>query len=313
MSLIKVPRVNVYKWLPVRYLFRKAHSIILPGVNGASLYEVGKFFFREMKTLKLQERAAAVTYNFLMAMPPTFLFLFSLVPYLPLKNVEQTILNTIQLLTPNARIYKTVHGVVLDFMTTQHHDVLSYGIVLVIFFSSNGMMGLMRSFDKSLTLYVKRTALQRRWTAIKLTAMLIGVSIIALAVLIIQSKNLNSIVIKLFKHIVAAKILSIIILILVVFVAISIIYTYGPSLTRRFRFISAGSVFATLASLTATSVFFFLVNNFINYNRVYGSIGTLIAFMVWVWLNTIIILLGYELNVSIMLGKLSREDNDEEE
>jgi len=305
--------VNVYKLPLVRYLFRKAHGIILPGLNGASLYEVGKFFIREMRTLKLQERAAAVTYNFLMAMPPTFLFLFSLVPYLPLKNVEQTVLNTVKLLTPNNRIYASVHDVLVDFMTKQHHDVLSYGIVLVIFFSSNGMMGLMRSFDKSLTLYVKRSALQRRWTAIKLTVMLIGVTIIAIAVLIIQSKNLNSVVIKLFRHIVAAKILSFIILILVVFVAISLIYTYGPSLTRRFRFISAGSVFATLASITATSVFFFIVNHFINYNKVYGSIGSLIAFMVWVWLNTIIILLGYELNVSILLGKLSREDSDEDE
>ena len=296
----------------MRYLFRRAHNIILPGLNGASLYEVGKFFIREMRTLKLQERAAAVTYNFLMAMPPTFLFLFSLVPYLPLKNVEGTILNTVKLIAPNNRIYNSVHGVLVDFMTTQHHDVLSYGIVLVIFFSSNGMMGLMRSFDKSLTLYVKRTALQRRWTAIKLTAMLIGVSIITLAVLIIQSKSLNSIVIKTFKHIVAAKILSFVILILVVFIAISLIYTYGPSLSRRFRFVSAGSVFATLASITATSIFFFLVNHFINYNKVYGSIGSLIAFMVWVWLNTIIILLGYELNVSILLGKLSREEGEDE-
>ena len=305
--------VNVYKLPLVRYLFRKAHGIILPGLNGASLYEVGKFFIREMRTLKLQERAAAVTYNFLMAMPPTFLFLFSLVPYLPLKNVEQTILNTVKLLTPNNRIYASVHDVLVDFMTKQHHDVLSYGIVLVIFFSSNGMMGLMRSFDKSLTLYVKRSALQRRWTAIKLTVMLIGVTIIAIAVLIIQSKKLNSVIVKLFHHIVAAKILSFIILILVVFIAISLIYTYGPSLTRRFRFVSAGSVFATLASITATSVFFFIVNHFINYNKVYGSIGSLIAFMVWVWLNTIIILLGYELNVSILLGKLSREDGDEDE
>ena len=138
MNKLNTSEFNVYKWPPVRYLFRRAHNIILPGLNGASLYEVGKFFIREMRTLKLQERAAAVTYNFLMAMPPTFLFLFSLVPYLPLKNVEGTILNTVKLIAPNNRIYNSVHGVLVDFMTTQHHDVLSYGIVLVIFFSSNG-------------------------------------------------------------------------------------------------------------------------------------------------------------------------------
>jgi len=236
------------------------------------------------------------------------------VPYLPLKNIEPTVLNTIKFLTPNQKIYVSVRNVAHDFITRQHRDVLSFGILLVLFFSSNGMMGLMRSFDKSLTLYKKRSALQRRWTAIKLTVILIGVIIITLSVLILQNKHLNSWILKTFHNVLVVKMLSFLILVLVVFIAISIIYTYGPSLTHRFRFISAGSVLATAASLIATSVFFFLVNHFLNYNKVYGSIGTLIAFMVWVWLNTTIILLGYELNVSVLLGKLSREeDSDEDE
>ena len=308
---MKTPHFNVYKWPPVKYVFKKAHSIILPGVNGASLYQVTKFFFQELRQLKLTERAAAVTYNFIMAMPPTFLFLFSLVPYLPMKNVEQTILSTLKLLAPNNKIYQGISGVVQDFMTKQHHDVLSSGILLVLFFSSNGMMGLMRSFDKSLSLYKKRTAVQRRWTAVKLTLMLILVSIITLSVLILQTKSLNPLLLHLFHQLVIIKVLSFIILIAVIFVTFCFIYTYGPSLTHRFSFISAGSVIATLASITATSVFYFLVNNFLNYNKVYGSIGTLIAFMVLVWLNTVIILLGYELNVSILLGKLSQEKNNE--
>ena len=197
-----------------------------------------------------------------------------------------------------------------DFMARPHRDVLSFGIILVLFFSSNGVMGLMRSFDKSQALYKKRTGLQRRWTAIKLTIMLIAVSITALTVLAIQSKELNPLIMKTFHSLVALKIMSFIILIALVFIAISLIYTYGSSLTVKIKFISAGSVFATIASVIATSIFFFMVNNFLNYNKVYGSLGTLIAFMAWVWLNTIIILLGYELNVSILLGQLSREEND---
>ena len=305
--------MNVYKLPPVRYLFKRAHGIILPGLNGASLYEVGKFFFRELGTLKLQERAAAVTYNFLMAMPPTFLFLFSLLPYLPLKNVDKTIFTILKLITPNQNIYVSIHNIVLDFMTKQHAGVLSYGIILVLFFSSNGVMGLMRCFDKSLSLYKTRTGFQRRWTAIKLTITLIGLSILTLTILIFQSKDLNPIILTVFHSLIAVKILSGIILALLVFITISIIYTYGPSLSHRFKFISAGSVFATIGSVIVTSVFFFLVNHFLNYNKLYGSIGTLIAFIVWVWLNTIILLLGYELNVSILLGKLLREDNDEDE
>lgn len=304
---------NVYKLMPVRYVFKKANGIVLPGLDGATLYNVGKFFITALNRSTLMERTAAVTYNFIMALPPTFLFLFSLVPYLPLKNVQQTILSTVKLLTPNHKIYVGVSGVLKDFMNKQHSDVLSFGILLVLFFSSNGMVGLMKSFDKSLALYKKRTALQRRWTAVKLTILLILVGILTLSVLILQNKSLNKWVLSIYPHIVAVKILSYVILMLVIFLTFCLIYTYGPSLSHRFKFVSAGSVFATIASLSATSVFFFLVNNFLNYNKVYGSIGTLIAFMVFVWLNTLIILLGYELNVSILLGKLAQEPLNEDE
>ncbi len=301
---------NVHRSAPVRYLYRRARKVILPGMKGASLYDVIRFFVWEIRTLKLQERAAAVTYNFLMALPPTFLFLFSLLPYLPVNNVEQAILNTIKLITPNHNIYVSVRDVMKDFMSKQHHSALSFGIILVLFFSSNGVMGLMRSFDKSQALYKKRTGFQRRWTAIKLTIVLIAVSIAAFTVLVFQSSKLNPIVLNTFHSIVALKVISFVILAALLFIAISLIYTYGSSLTVRIKFVSAGSVFAAIASVIATSIFFFLVNNFLNYNKVYGSIGSLIAFMVWVWLNTNIILLGYELNVSILLGQLTREEND---
>jgi membrane protein len=305
-------QLSIYKSPPFRYIFKRAHQVILPGLNGATLFEVGKFFFREIRTLNLQERAAAVTYNFLMAMAPTFLFLLSLLPYLPLKNVDKAIFNIIKLATPNYNVYVNVHNIVTDFMAKQHVGALSYGLVLILFFASNGVIGLMRCFDKSLPLYKKRNGFQRRWTAIKLTIMLIGISIITLAVLILQNKNLNSFILHTFHSVAAVKTLSFIILILLIFISISTIYSYGPSLTYKFRFVSAGSVFATFAAVVATSVFFFLVNNFINYNKIYGSVGTLIAFMIWIWINTIIILLGFELNVSLLLGKLSQQDDDDD-
>ena len=293
---------------PLRFVYKLANRIILPGFNGSSLFVVGKYFIRELKVLKLQERAAAVTYNFLMAIPPTLLLLFSILPSLQLKNVEPTILNLLRMLTPNQNIYNNVHSVMMDFMGKQHHDVLSYGIILVIFFSSNGVMGLMRSFDKTLSLYVKRTGFERRWRAIGLTFVLLTIILIGLAVLIIQSRDLNPYIYKVFHSVLAVKMVSFLILTLLVFLAISVIYTYGPSLTHKFRFVSTGSVFATIATVIATSIFFFLVNNFLNYNKLYGSIGTLIAFMVWLWINTLIMLMGYLLNVSILLGELAIEE-----
>ncbi|MBA3829108.1 MAG: YihY/virulence factor BrkB family protein [Taibaiella sp.] len=289
----------------VQSIIMGSKHTVLPGFQGLSLYNVTKFFVKEAKNTKLIECAAAVTYNFLMAMPPSFLFLFSLVPYLPLSNVEHTILQTLHYVTPNEHAYKGISSFIVDFMHTRRRDVLSFGVLLVLFFSSNGIMGLMRSFDRSLAVEKKRSGLSRRWTAIKLTFVMMGVAVASLAVLVIQNKELNVIVLSVFHNITAVKLLSAIILVVISYCAISIIYIYGPRLSNRFKFISPGAVLATGLSILATSAFFFVVNNIINYNKIYGSIGSLIAFMVWVWLNTLVILIGYELNVSILLGKIS--------
>lgn len=296
----------VYSWAFVQAIINASKRTVLPGFQGLSLYVVSRFFVKEITNTKLNERAAAVTYNFLMAIAPTMLFLFSLIPYFPLQGVQQTILVTLKMVTPNTHIYQTASKIVIDFMTVQRKDVLSFGILLTLFFSSNGIMGLMRSFDRSQALYKKRTGLSRRWTAIKLTFVMMGLSLISLALFIIQIKELNGLILRIFHNIVAVKLISFLILILIIFCAISIIYRYGPSLTHQLRFITTGSVFATILSVIATAVFFYLVNNIINYNKVYGSIGTIIAFMVWVWLNTLVILIGYELNISILLGQISR-------
>lgn len=294
----------LYKLPPVRFLVQRSKSITLPGAAEVSLYDGVRFFFMELRNLKLTERAAAVTYNFLMAMPPMLLFLFSLVPYLPLKNVEETLLYMLKLITANApHVYATVGSVISDFMHNDQKGILSIGILAAIFFSSNGMMGLMRSFDRSATFYKKRTGLTRRWTALKLTFFIIGVIIVSAALLVIQTELLNKWIIKIIPTVWAVKVLSVLILISIIFFAICVVYTYAPSLTNKFRFISAGSVFATAASVVVTYVFFFIANNIINYNKIYGSIGTLMAFMIWVWLNTMIILIGFELNISVLMGR----------
>jgi membrane protein len=295
----------VLKSPPLRAVRRVSRRIVLPGFEGLTLFEVGTFFFSEIRNYKLNERSAAVTYNFLMAIPPTLLFLFSLVPYLPLGDVQNTILNTLSLVVTNENLYHSLEKLVQDFMNRERRDILSFGILLTLFFSSNGMMGLMRSFDRSIHVYVKRNGFQRRWVSVKLTFMLLCVAVISLGLFIIQTNAVNELLERMFNGVIAIKIFSSLIIVTIIFCSISIIYTYGPSLTHRFKFISPGSIFATVASVITTVIFFFLVNNFLNYNKVYGSIGTLIAFMVWIWLNTLIILIGYELNVSILLGKTS--------
>lgn len=303
----------ILNWAPVRFVIDFAKRAVLPGFQGVSLYEAGVFFIREYQNTDLDERSGAVTYSFLMAIPPTLLFLFSLIPYLPLHDVQQTILDTIRIVSPNRNMYDNISGVITDFMNTERKDLLSFGVLLTLFFSSNGMMGLMKTFDRSLPVYVKRSAYRRRWIAIKLTFLIMCVAIATIVALIIQTEALNAIIERIFGSVVPVRIFSILIIIALIFFAISIIYTYGPSLSHRFKFVSPGSVFATILTVLTTAVFFFLINNFLNYSKVYGSIGTLIALMSWLYFNTTIMVLGYELNVSILLGKISQKKHEVEQ
>lgn len=287
----------------------RSHSF--PGVEGISIYEVGRFFAREMRENKLQMRAAAVTYNFLLAIPPFLLFLSSLVPFFRLDNVEETLLNTIQLVTPNQALYENISEIVLDFMNNQRGEILSFGLLMTLYVSSNGIVALLQSFERVLPVYVKRTGIGRRWSAIKLTVMLSFILLITLATLILQAQALNAYLLMIFNNTVVIRLVSIAIVIGLILVGVSSIYTYGPRLSSKMKFVSPGSVMATFLIVLTSVVFFFLVNNFIQYNRVYGSLGTLMAFMVWIWLNTFVILIGYELNISILLAKNAEKLTEE--
>ncbi|MEO6830951.1 MAG: YihY/virulence factor BrkB family protein, partial [Chitinophagaceae bacterium] len=249
---------------------------------------------------RLNVRAAAVTYNLLMAIPPSLLFFCSLIPYLPLHGAEQSILTILRVLTPNEKSYESLQTIVTDFLHQERRDILSFGLLSTFFFSSNGIMGLMRSFDRHQDLYVKRSGIKRRWTAIKLTAIVLVVGLLTIAALIIQSNYINGILRNFMGNIVLIKALTMGIIIVMIFLVICMIYTYGPSLSRRFAFFSPGAIVAIILCVLLTIVFFALVKNVIHYNKVYGSIGTLMAFMAWLFLNIQVVLLGFELNLSIL-------------
>lgn len=306
--MTKIERL-ILESAPVQVLFNLAKRIKLPGKDRLSLYEIGGFFFRELNNNRLFESCAAVTYNFVMALPPTLLVLFSLVPYLPLHGVQAAILDALKIVAQNESLYNSISSVVIDFMNNQRGEVLSSGIVLTLLFASNGMMGLVRSFERQhLSVYVPKSELVQRWRAIRLTVLLLVVAILSIVVLIIQSQSLNELLLLIFHNVWVVRVLSVLVVSMILYTFVAIIYRYGPSLKRRVSFFSPGAIVATLLCIITSTVFFFMVDNFIHYNKVYGSIGTLMAFMVWIWLNTLVILIGYDLNVSVIMAKKTRED-----
>ena len=178
--------------------------------------------------------------------------------------------------------------------------ILSFGFILLLFFASNAMMGVMRSFNKNYPGFEKRKGLHKRWVAIKLTAILYSLLMVCLVLLFMQSNIL--------KHIVGVKNEALrdaivygkwIFIVALIFYSFAFIYKYAPSLPKRWRLVSPGAIIATTLSIIATLGFSAFLNNFDRYNVLYGSIGTIIALGTLIFLNSLVILIGFEFNVSI--------------
>lgn len=281
----------------------------IPGAQGANVYEIGSSFFKSIKNIRLTERAAAISFNFLMAIPPSLIFLVSLIPFLPLDTAQETILNSIRMLSPNPKLFDTVEHIITDFMNNKRRELLSVGFLFTIFVSSNGVMGILRSFDRDSPGHIRRTGMVRRWKAIRLTLGLMLVFLVSIALIIIQTSLLDRYLVDLIGSTVIIKLASWITLVLLIYITICILYKYGPSLQHRFRFFSTGAFIATILFIIVSYGFFFIANHFINYNRIYGSIGTLLMFMIWMFITGLVILIGYEINLAILMhtGKIPME------
>lgn len=267
--------------------------------QGATLYDIGDIIVNNMRDLRLNERAAAISFNFLLAIPPTLIFLFSLVPFLPLDSVQHTILDSIKLLSPNEKLYSAVQKTILDLMNTKRKELISFGILATIFVSSNGVMGLLRSFDRKSPFHKERSSLARRGKSILLTLILMFVLIISIGLLVVQSRILNEYLLRFVAYPWLIQVFSWISLVLIIFVAICIIYKFGPSLNAKFRFFSPGAATATILFFAVSYGFFFVANHFVHYNKVYGSIGTLLMLMAWMFIIGLVILIGFEINFAI--------------
>lgn len=307
---------------PARFLAEKSKLVILPGFEGIPLYDVVVFFWKEISKDRLNDRAAAISFNFLLALPPTFIFLFTLLPYIPLKGTEGALYGLLHDLTPNRNTFELVRSVVYDFLHTYRNGLLSFAFLLGFFYSSSAVLGIMRSFDKIHPGFRKRNIFQRRWVAIRITTLLVMLVIVSVALIILQKIIFSYIFAYLgiqndwIKFVVG--VVRWIIIVLLFFSIISLIYTYGPATKKRWRFISAGATLATILFILTSLGFSYYVRNFSHYNQIYGSIGTVIVLMLWIYFNSFVLLIGFELNASIegikeIVEERETQDKPEEE
>src|ERR1700761_3800417 len=173
--MIKLERIIATK-TPVAFFLRKSKQWFLPGFEGVPLYDVMKFFYRQLKTASLTERAAAVSYNFIMAIPPSLLFLFTILPGLPFikrLDLKTQLTGLIQTMIPAKGYNDTIITFInKTFFQSPRIDLISTSLILALFFASNAMIGIMRSFNKNYIGFEKRNLLHNRWIAIRLTMLI---------------------------------------------------------------------------------------------------------------------------------------------
>ena len=284
----------------------------MPGSMGLLLHDVIAEFFQQVKRVGLVERAAAISFNLVMALPAAMLFLFSIVPYLPeSKDFDTQIMGLFKDIAPNSNTYLLIKNI-LDGLLVKHVGIFSFGFILLMYYSSNAVLGIIRTFDKSI--FEKKVFfLHRRWRALVLTAILI-LLVIASTTFLIGHDLFASLLKELFHMKKKARLqwwdaLRWVILIVFLFYGIALVYKFAPSVKRRWSLITPGSVLATILILLTTILFSYWVNHFGRYNKVYGSIGTVLIIMLLLNLNSLILLIGFELNVSInkLLSEKAKE------
>jgi len=285
---------------------RWSKTYILPGFDPLPLYNVGSFVANEIDGRTMQTRAASLAFNFMLAFFPAIIFLFTLIPFVPLRNFQGKLLGLLSTILPyNA--YMAFQATIEDVVKRHNGQLLSIGFVTALYFATNGITILMRDFNKSSLVVEKRTWFKRRMIAVVLTFIISLALLVAIAVMTAGDATIAYLKSHIDSHghfwyyIVAS--LRWLIVIAIFFFSISLLYRYGPANKVKWKFLNTGSIMATALAVFTSMGFSYYIDNFSSYNKIYGSIGTLLILMLWLYLNSLILLIGFELNASIDYSK----------
>jgi len=287
---------------PVKWLVQKTSQMSMPGTKEVSLYAVLEFFIRNMGKSELNLRASALAFNFFLALFPTVIFFFTLVAYLPLKyNPDEILFFIAQAIPPST--YEVLKETLADILKNQRSGLLSIGFFSALFFSTSGFHNLMDLLNKFAYEDETRPFWKQRLLAIGLSlfiSVLILVSVLMVTVGTVLISYLEKV--KYFPSSTIPTLIAgfnILVAGFIVLGIVSAIYYYAPSRHRKLNFFSVGAISATCIILLTTYGFSQYINHFNSYNKLYGSIGALLVVLMLIYINTFILLLGYDINVAI--------------
>jgi len=290
----------------LRNLVRVLQRIQLPGLEGLSLYDLMELYILGIVEGGLTYHASAVAFSFFMALFPFALFILNLIPYIPIQGFQADFLEFVKEGVP-PNTYDAIYKIINDILNNSHSGLLSSGFLLSIFLMANGISGIISGFESSKHVLVKRGFLRQYVVALGISMVLSVLLIVTVAAIVIFEVIIQQTIIQdvLSDQVPLIEMGRYAFVILMILITSSILLRYGTKQFHKPRFISIGSVFTTVLIIISSYFFGIWVIKFSKYNELYGSIGTLLILMFYIWINCMILLLGFELNATI--AKLKKQ------
>tara|TARA_R110002124_G_scaffold250200_8_gene415254 strand:+ start:654 stop:1598 length:945 start_codon:yes stop_codon:yes gene_type:complete len=291
-KLKKIPIINI--------LVRLGKKIKIPGLHGMSLYDVLEMYVIGIVKGALTTRAGGIAFSFFMAIFPFLLFVLTLIPYISIDGFQDGLLSLISEILP-PKTFEASQLVIEDILRNQQAGLLSFGFLASIFLMTNGVNAIFGGFEYSYHVKEVRNVVRAYVISLGVSLVMAFFLVITVALIIFYQIGLDKLIARgwLDNDIFWLQIGKGFIFVAMVFTIVSMLYHFGTKSGKHSRFFSPGAIFTTILSIFTFYLFSIYVTEFSKYNELYGSIGTLLILMLFVWLNAIILLLGFELNASI--------------
>lgn len=299
-KLDKIPLINV--------LMRFFRQIKLPGLEGLSFYDLLELYITGIVKGALTTRASAIAFNFFMALFPFLLFVLIIIPYVPIDDFKIEFLRFLEsFLPPNTSDF-FFESIFQNIDKSEQRGLVSSVFVLSIALMANGVNALFMGFERSYHEQLVRNVFKQYLYSLGIALILAFLLIFTIAVLgYFQIYVVQKLLLALeyrgvqvdVKNVFWANTAKYVFFIIMVYLATATLYYFGTKEGKDSKFFSAGALLTTFLIIAFSFLFGIYIENFGQYNKLYGSIGALLILLFYLWLNANILLLGYELNATI--------------
>jgi membrane protein len=291
----------------LRNLARMLKKVKLPWLKGLSLYDLLELYFIGIMEGALSYRAGAIAFSFFMALFPFALFILNLIPFIPIEGFQEDFMQFVSEGVP-PKTYDAIATIINDILHNSHSGLLSSGFLLSIFLMANGLNAILGGFETSHHVIIKRGFFRQYFVALGMSLLLSTLLLVTVAMIVVFEVFIQKTIIQ---DVLSDRIPLIILgrytfIILMILLTTSILFKFGIKHDKNRKFISIGSVFTTILIILSSYGFGIWVVEFSKYNQLYGSIGTLLIMMFYIWINCMVLLLGFELDASI--NKLKQKE-----